>query len=431
MKRLMICVVMAACTLALPAQSPRPGKAEAADWEKLRSSPAIKDYEAFLAKYPKGSLAPLAQAKLVALKRAEEAANPSRLLVRDKLETREEYAARIAGLKPLPVGRGAAKVENYDVDTRRLALPFTPDPWATDFFKAGRLTLEVDRDLLRKWLAADPTATLFARFEVRDGAAQPVEVSVQTPLGPLPLADDLPPVPGAVRNAAGLWEARVALKGSSLTLVQVPAGSFTMGSPGKTGPERAFPVTISRDFWVGQVPVTLAQWEAVLGGGAKPAEGSPNRPKPSVSWNDAQMFLEKLNWAQSVWTFRLPTEAEWEYACRAGSPGAWYGDADAIAWHSGNSGKASHPVGEKLANGYGLQDMLGNVWQWCQDWYGDYPAGPQTDPKGPETGEQKVYRGGSWNDGPDICRSAFRSKNALDSRFTNVGLRVVAVPRVP
>ncbi len=435
MKHMGLSVLLGLCTLSLGAQVPKPTKAEAAAWEKVKTSRAPKDFEAFLAKFPNGGLAVLAKAKLVTLKQAEsiasEPADPAKVLLRDKLETREEFAARIAGLGPLPVGKGRASVDSYDVDNRRLDWTFEPEPWATAYFRPGRLVLEVDRDQLKKWLAVDPNATLVARFEVREGQVQPVEVFVQSPVGPLSPAAEPPPVIGAERNAANQWETTVQAKQVRLALVKIPGGTFLMGTPGSTGADKAHLVTIGRGFWVGKFPVTLAQWDAAMGPGSKAPDANANRPKTSMSWNDAQVFIEKLNWMQTAWTFRLPTEAEWEYACRGGTEGAWYGDVDAIAWYAENSGKVSHPVGEKLPNAYGLYDMVGNVWQWCQDRYADYPAEAMVDPHGPESGELRVTRGGSWNDPALLCRSAYRSKNAQDSRFSNLGVRVVAMPRNP
>ncbi len=148
-----------------------------------------------------------------------------------------------------------------------------------------------------------------------------------------------------------------------------------------------------------------------------------------VSWDDAQEFLGKLNLMEKTNTYRLPTEAEWEYACRAGSTTRFcFGDEEAeledYAWYEENSEGKTHPVGQKQPNAWGLYDMHGNVWEWCQDWYGDYPAGPVTDPRGPDTGEYRVLRGGSWGNDSRNLRSAVRDYNNPDFRHYNFGFRV-------
>ena len=152
-----------------------------------------------------------------------------------------------------------------------------------------------------------------------------------------------------------------------------------------------------------------------------------------MSWNDCQDFIRKLN-AKGQGTFRLPTEAEWEYACRAGTTTRFcYGDSDSglgeYAWYSSNAGSKTHSVGQKRPNGWGLFDMHGNVWEWCEDWYGKdyYPSSPQTDPQGPKTGDRRVLRGGSWNYSPWYCRSANRSWLVPTSADSSFGFRVVCV----
>jgi formylglycine-generating enzyme required for sulfatase activity len=192
-------------------------------------------------------------------------------------------------------------------------------------------------------------------------------------------------------------------------------------------------VTLTRAFWMGKVPVTQGQWQVVMG--SNPAEfkqAGLEAPVELVSWDDVQSFLTRLNGVQSQWTFRLPTEAEWEYACRAGSQGERYGEVDVIAWHSQNSGRTTHPVGQKQANAFGLYDMNGNVWQWCQDWYGDYPKGFVTDPEGAASdmyGQVRVVRGGSWEVDGLTVRSATRNYNLPETRSAGLGFRMVAVPR--
>jgi formylglycine-generating enzyme required for sulfatase activity len=150
------------------------------------------------------------------------------------------------------------------------------------------------------------------------------------------------------------------------------------------------------------------------------------RPVEQVTWEDAQAFIQRLNAQKGEEVYRLPTEAEWEYACRAGTTGARYGDLDRIAWYGENSGNQTHPVGEKAANAWGLHDMLGNVWEWVGDWYGRdyYQQSPSVDPSGPNNGDFRVCRGGSWSHIPLGVRAAYRSYIIPAFRFYNLGFRV-------
>ncbi len=217
-----------------------------------------------------------------------------------------------------------------------------------------------------------------------------------------------------------------------IEFVQIPAGSFTMGSPeneaGRGAGEAQRRVTLSQGFWLGKYEVTQAQWTRVMGSNPSDFEGD-NRPVDFVSWDAAQQFISKLNKTASG-PYRLPTEAEWEYACRAGSTWAFaYGNRDGplnnYSWYSANSGRNTHAVGRKKPNAWGLYDMHGNVWEWCQDWYGDYPVGDATDPAGPSSGQLRVLRGGSWAVSAINCRAAYRPRNTPGYRYISAGFRVV------
>jgi formylglycine-generating enzyme required for sulfatase activity len=178
-------------------------------------------------------------------------------------------------------------------------------------------------------------------------------------------------------------------------------------------------VTLTKDFWLGKYPVTQAQWQAVMGNNPSYFQGDAQRSVDTVSWNDCQRFLQKLN-AQGRGEFRLPTEAEWEYACRAGSTKAFcFGDNESqlaeYAWYKANSGNKTHPVGQKSPNAWGLHDMHGNLCEWCQDWYGTYSHDAVTDPTGASSGQFRVTRGGSFGDNPLGCRAANRCRLSPDS----------------
>jgi len=155
-----------------------------------------------------------------------------------------------------------------------------------------------------------------------------------------------------------------------------------------------------------------------------------NFPVEKVSWDDVQAFIKKLNEKEGKNKFRLPTEAQWEYACRAGSNirfsfGSSESDLKRYAWYDSNSGRRSHPVAQKKPNAWGLYDMHGNVWEWCQDWFGDYPSGFVTNPKGSSSGSIRVLRGGSWNSIAGFCRSANRSRNEPGGRDNGFGFRLI------
>jgi formylglycine-generating enzyme required for sulfatase activity len=199
----------------------------------------------------------------------------------------------------------------------------------------------------------------------------------------------------------------------SQTFVFVPAGSFTMGSPldekGRINNEHQIEVTLSQPFWLAQTEVTQAQWEAVMGTSPSYFKGT-NLPVENVNWTAAQGFIAKLNAKQilpSGWKFALPTEAQWEYACRAGKKGPYFPRLDAVGWYDRNSGGMTHKVGQKKPNEWGFYDMHGNVWEWCADWYDDTLKGG-TDPIGPSSGGIRVSRGGAWFFDADACRAANR-----------------------
>ena len=227
--------------------------------------------------------------------------------------------------------------------------------------------------------------------------------------------------------------------GVTLELIEIPAGSFCMGSnDGETNERPVHQVTINYSFYMGRFEVTQAQWQAVMGSNPSNfkgdfAEPSIKLPVEQVSWDDAQNFINKLNEGNDGFSYRLPTEAEWEYACRAGTTGDYAGNLSEMAWYSENSENRTHLVGQKQPNAWGLFDMHGNIWEWCQDWYHDSYSGTPTDGSAWLNGggqKYRVLRGGSWgNKDAASLRSASRSRNTPDNRFYDKGLRIVAVAR--
>ena len=208
----------------------------------------------------------------------------------------------------------------------------------------------------------------------------------------------------------------------------VPAGQLVMGSESGYDDEKpAHRVTMSRPLYLGVHEVTQAQYKQVTGSNPSHFKG-PNRPVENVTWNDAQDFCRRLSDREGV-EYRLPTEAEWEHACRAGTTTRYsLGDSAAAlgdhAWYRDSSGYRTHDVGQRKPNAWGLYDMHGNVWEWCHDWFGPYAAVAQTDPKGPGEGADRILRGGSWGVTPDGCRCAYRNRSSPDARHYGVGFRI-------
>jgi len=225
----------------------------------------------------------------------------------------------------------------------------------------------------------------------------------------------------------------------NMKFVLIPPGTFRMGSPlsesGRVSNENQHLVTLSKGFYMQTTEVTQGQWKVVMGNNPSNFKNcGDDCPVETVSWDDAQDFIRKLNIMEDSDKYRLPTEAEWEYASRAGSKRRFCFGDDAgklgqYAWYSSNSGNRTHPVSEKHPNAWGLYHMHGNVWEWCQDWYGKiYPAGSITDPKGSSWGSDRVLRGGSWNDGARYCRSANRRRNLPGYRSNGLGFRLALSP---
>ena len=226
--------------------------------------------------------------------------------------------------------------------------------------------------------------------------------------------------------------------GVSFTMVQVEGGTFEMGATPEQDSQVAWAdeypthqVTLST-FSIGETEVTQALWLAVMDTLPCRFKNDPMLPVESVSWNDCQEFISRLNTLTGM-SFRLPTEAEWEYAARGGNRSNRYqysgsNDINAVAWwgneKGGNSAYGTNRVAQKLPNELGIYDMSGNVWEWCQDWYRNYAATPQTDPTGPLSGQYRIYRGGSWNNDAKFCRVSFRYNNKPDAKLTSVGFRL-------
>jgi formylglycine-generating enzyme required for sulfatase activity len=253
-------------------------------------------------------------------------------------------------------------------------------------------------------------------------------------------ADDSNPVPNAT---SGARTAENAPSGGSDEIVNsigmplklIHPGTFIMGSSEteKSAGNMETPVhevTLTEPFYLGEYEVTQEQWTAVMGDNPSKFTGQKH-PVERVTWEDAQAFLKKLSEKEHT-TYRLPTEAEWEYACRAGVQTAYYwGETwkDEYGWCAYDGDGATHDIGQKQPNAWGLYDMSGNVWEWCQDRYDAHLSGQKTtNPHGPDSGSNRVVRGGSWNNYPLYCISSYRNAFAPSSRFDFLGIRVARTP---
>ena len=236
------------------------------------------------------------------------------------------------------------------------------------------------------------------------------------------------------QEEASSQERRFEVGGVEFKMIRVEGGSFMMGAPNKDpdafdNEKPQHEVTLS-DYYIGETPVTQALWNAVMGENPSHFEGG-NSPVEEVSWTDCQEFIKKLN-TKTGRTFRLPTEAEWEFAARGGNKSRGYkyaGDdnIDEVAWYGDNSERKTHPVKQKKANELDLYDMSGNVWEWCQDWFDRYGSGKETKPTGPSGGSDRVLRGGGWIDDAQDCRVASRYYGGPGNRGSFIGFRLALV----
>ena len=241
--------------------------------------------------------------------------------------------------------------------------------------------------------------------------------------------DETPPAGGSVNDGQNKV---YTVNGVSFKMIAVKGGTFTMGATSEqTGAglneSPTHSVTLS-DYYIGETEVTQELWSAVMGSNPSAYTGDMQRPVEQVSWYDCQTFISKLNELTGE-TFRLPTEAQWEYAARGGNKaqGRLYSGSDAIddvAWFKSNSSSTTHPVKTKAPNELGIYDMSGNVWEWCSDWYGSYSSAAQTDPTGPATGSYRVDRGGCSFSIAGGCRVAYRDCGTPIGMYNSIGLRL-------
>lgn len=226
------------------------------------------------------------------------------------------------------------------------------------------------------------------------------------------------------RDEHGAW-ADLKIENAVQRMRFISPGTFQMGSP-ETEPssgkdEVLHTVNITQGFWLGDSEVTQHLWKVVMGDNPATAVDDPTCPVDMVSWLDCQKFFQKVNILKGGLYASFPTESQWEYACRSGTTAMFSGEPTTVSW---SFKKRSFPVKMKPANAWGLHDMHGNVWEWCEDLYGPYPMGPVSDPIGATTGTLRVMRGGSWSDGYAFARAARRNKQVPSVKGQNAGLRI-------
>lgn len=265
----------------------------------------------------------------------------------------------------------------------------------------------------------------------RDHAATEVPGSGRRLAETPPTPAEPAPGPVAPKPDPGLWT----IPDPKLELRAIPGGSFRMGSAAGDTDERPVTEVTLLSFWLGRTEVTQAQWQALMGGNPSGRKGD-TLPVTRVSWDEALEFCRQLTERERAagrlppgFAYTLPTEAQWEYACRAGTSGDYAGSLSEFGWYAPNSSRQTQPVGTKRANHWGLHDMHGNVFEWCLDWYeARLPGEPVRDPSGPRTGANRVVRGGAWNSDPELCRSSSRNGNPPEARADVLGFRVALTP---
>jgi len=418
----------AALLVALLVWALRPNEAD--HWREAQAQDTPEAYQAFLLLHPDGENAPEARVALD-WARASAAGHPDSIRAFQRRNPGQRQQEALAGLARLTYDSLAPTA---DLSSLRLflasgtAAELAPE----DRERAQARARQLEQDSAR--LAGD--AQLRAADDDAYAAAkrQDSKASYEGYISEHPQGRHLAEARQAIERLAQAPQVPQAVRDLQASMVSISGGSFTMGGPGGDPDELpAHQVTVS-GFQMGKYEVTQAQWQAVMGSNPSGFQGCPSCPVESVSWDDVQAFIRKLNTLTGQ-TYRLPTEAEWEYAAGGGSSGRTKfagtdseGSLGGYAWYSANSGSKTHPVGQKSPNRLGLYDMSGNVWEWCSDWYGPYPSGAQTNPRGANSGSGRVSRGGYWGSVASLCRVAGRSRYSPGSRHDNLGFRLARTP---
>lgn len=349
-------------------------------------------------------------------------------LRRDPFETVEEFQAKISGHHPVLAGKATLLKEKYDIKTGKFPMDVSWEEWTRNVEGMpswdSDIHLIAERDLARAIYEAGPDYALFAKFKAEKEKASVNAIELFTGSRALPVI-----IPVRIGSNPETWGDVWADPVTGMEFMKVPGGTFMMGDIFGDGEEDEMPVheVLLDSFYIGKYPVTQGEWKKVIGSPPAKFQKGDNYPIEIVSWDDIQNFIRKLTeMNRGKYHFRLPTEAEWEYAARSGGKEERYAggdDIDAVAWYEKNS-DSTHPVGRKVPNGLGIHDMTGNVWERCEDWYGEYPPGPVRNPTGPSSGSSRVRRGGSWNSSAESCRLASRCRCSTDSLILYLGIRL-------
>ncbi len=404
---------------ATPAPTARPVSTDpdTALWSAVETGGTADDYGVYIKQYPKGKFVALAKQRMQKLQ--SEAANANRAAEETAWQSAESggmQAGYQSYLSAYPQGRYAALVQPR---MNKLKVQAAERERLAAEQRQQEQTQAAQREEVALWQSAQSggkaqVQNYFSRYPGGQYAsaanARLKQIKAEEAKGPQ--------VGQVFKDCVDCPE-----------MVVIPAGTFTMGSSKVPNEQPAHSVTLARPFAIGKFEVTQGQWKALMGSNPSQfAQCGDDCPVEQISWNDAQAFIQKLN-AKTGKNYRLSSEAEWEYACRAGGSHEYCGSnsVDSVGWHENNSGAKTHPVGGKQANAWGLYDMSGNVWEWVQDWYHDNYNGAPTDGSPWESGgarTDRVLRGGSSYFIPAYLRSANRYRYTPDLRFINYGLRL-------
>ena len=395
-------------------------------------------------------------------------------LERDSFETHDEFRERIEQHKPVCMGTAQFSHKSYDIESSTFSFTLSIKDWAQKLYRSNEhFYITAKRDDARSIFESGSSHSVYGKLHVNKNEVLLKYFEVYA-------LDQTWPFEIKMEIIDPILKAK---------FVYIPPGTFMMGSPsdepGRDSGEVLHEVKLTHGFYIQSTQVTQGQWHSIMGNNPSFFSSAGNNcPVERVSWDDAQEYIKKLN-QKNECVYRLPIEAEWEYAARARSTTAIYTGhmeiigknnapaLDNIAWYSGNSGvdysggidssgwpekqyasstsgthiqdlsqlidtkpekqyasstSGTHPVAQKQPNAWGLYDMLGNVWEWCQDWYDDYPSGSVINPEGPSTGSLRVIRGGGWGYDAEDCRSANRSRYVPDYRLLILGFRLVLSP---
>ncbi|MCU7835838.1 MAG: SUMF1/EgtB/PvdO family nonheme iron enzyme [gamma proteobacterium symbiont of Taylorina sp.] len=412
-------------------------------WKTVQNDPTHSLYEAYLKKYPEGNFSLIAREKLKQM--GNGMLTISSNVFGDSIKINGEKRGTSQSTFSLEPNEYSIEISKSGFDTITKKIKVEPEQHLNIQF-----TLQASSKIANNTRSTAPDLKLLNQIKL------PEPELIQTPAN-----DKIPTIEVVAQNLGGVVNEKVEVI-INMPFVQVKSDCFSMGSPfleeGRLNDEKEHQVCLSKDFWIGKFEVTQAQWQKVMGYNPAFFKGcGSNCPVERVSWDEIQGFIIKLN-LQTGQKYRLPTEAEWEYAARAGSSLSTYmGDSELlgqnkatnlnkIAWYSGNSGVkykggrycedwdekefpavrcGTHPVGMKQANPWGLYDMIGNVWEWTHDKYGSLSTRDVTDPKGASVGNKRAVKGGNWGDTLSQNRSAARYGFTQNKKIDRVGFRLV------